>query len=200
MGIGKLSIVDDRLKVLSALQKSLGDGSDSRAGAFKNSSDQDTAIIFKKRNLADADLESILAQHDIVIDSLLSWQEKLLLSDMCMSLNKPMIHSGITGFRYQLFCMLPGKSACLRCALPLAGIDDIPLQPSEAKTIDAILAIVGAWQAIETMKLIAHVGATQGNELLKFDCLSGECEIIRGLDRQLDCPDCGKKQTRRRSR
>lgn len=205
LGIGKIVVIDSRLRILSSLQKALTNAPDQHQNFVSRSHkldsfNRDTKISFKAKSFNDDTIEELIAQCDVAIDSLTDWQNKLLLSDICMRLEKPMIHSGIAGFRYQFFSMLPGKSACLRCALPLAGIDDVPLQPSQPGEIDAILAMVGAWQAIEAMKIIAHLGASQGNELFKFDCLSGEFEIIRGLDPQSDCPDCGKKLRRRRIR
>lgn len=128
----------------------------------------------------------------VVIESALDWQFKLRLSDMCMRMNVPLIHSGSDSLRFQLFTMVPGKSACLRCALPTIGIDDVPLEPVKRNTFPPIAACVGALMAVEAIKLLAGVGASQGNELWKVDGLSGEIEIVRGLDPRRDCPDCGR--------
>jgi molybdopterin-synthase adenylyltransferase len=138
------------------------------------------------------DAESIFSEFDVIIDGLTNWQEKLLVSDVCMHINKPLVHAGGSGFRYQLFTMVPSRSACLRCAFPMAGIDDVPMQPPEHKSIAAVLGMIGAWQAVEAIKLIGKIGAIQGNELTKIDWLSGEFETIRGLDARKDCPDCGR--------
>ena len=116
-----------------------------------------------------------------------------MLSDICMDGEKVLIHSGITGFRFQIYTMIPGRSACLRCALPLAGIDQVPLQPTTVPIVDAVIELVDAWQSLEAIKYLGKIGIVQGNELFKFDCLSGEFEVIRGLDARLDCPDCGRK-------
>jgi adenylyltransferase/sulfurtransferase len=144
-------------------------------------------------------IESIISQFDLVIDALQNWQSKFILSDLCMEKNRPLVHSGVTGFRFQIYAMQPKKSACLRCALPVAGIDEVPLLPTSTGTISAVSELVGAWQAIETIKIVAKVGATQGNEFFKFDCLSGEFEIFRGLDPRHDCPDCGAASRRPKS-
>ncbi len=144
-----------------------------------------------------ANIEKLVRQSHLIIDVLSDWQRKISLSDICMDCDKVLIHSGITGFRFQIYTMTPGRSACLRCALPLAGIDEIPLQPPKEKTIDSVIELVAAWQSLEAVKCLAAIGVTQGNELFKFDCLSGEFEIIRGLDANPDCPDCGRKIKRR---
>ncbi len=144
-----------------------------------------------------ANIEKSIRQVNIVIDALPDWQKKLALSDICMDCEIPLVHCGITGFRFQIYAMIPGRSACLRCALPLAGIDEVPLQPATEETLEAVVELAAAWQSLEAIKYLAKIGVLQGNELFKFDCLSGELEVIRGLDANPDCPDCGRKFTRR---
>ena len=134
--------------------------------------------------------EQLIGNVDIVIDCLDNWQDKLLASDVCMHLRKTLIHAGGSGMRFQLYAMRPGKSACLRCAFPLAGIDDVPLIPETGARFETIEAMVAAMQSLEAIKILSRLGVSQGNELLKFDGLSGEFEIIRGLDPRHDCPDC----------
>lgn len=145
-----------------------------------------------------ANVEKSVQQSTIVIDALSDWQQKLALSDICMDCDTVLVHCGITGFRFQIYAMIPGRSACLRCALPVAGIDEVPLQPAEEEIMEAVIELAAAWQSLEAIKYLAKIGVLQGNELFKFDCLSGELEVIRGLDANPDCPDCGKKISRRR--
>ncbi len=178
-GVGKVWLVDEDPKALSSAYKSVEGLSESE-------------VICRAWKVDGHDAESIFSESDVVIDGLSNWQEKLLVSDVCMHIGKPLVHAGGSGFRYQLFTMCPSRSACLRCAFPLAGIDDVPLQPPEHKSIATVLGIIGAWQALEAIKLIAKIGAIQGNELTKIDWLSGEFETIRGLDPRKDCPDCGR--------
>lgn len=136
--------------------------------------------------------ETLIDGVDLVVEASLDWQTKLRLCDLCMRLGVPMIHSGSSGLRFQLFTIVPGKSACLRCALPQAGIDDFPITPVERATFAPIATCSGALMALESIKLLANIGVTQGNELWKIDGLSGEIEIVRGLDPKRDCPDCGQ--------
>ncbi|PWT94726.1 MAG: hypothetical protein C5B53_12515 [Candidatus Melainabacteria bacterium] len=186
-GVGTLTLVDASPKALTRSSQTLAE----------RKSFGDTKVILKALPLSDSRTEELLSHSTVVIDALADWQDKLALSDICMHARVPLIHAGVVGFRFQFFSMLPGRSACLRCALPLSGIDDVPLEPVKPGKVGAVLEMVGAWQAIEALKLIARVGASQGNELFKVDCLSGEFEIVRGLDAQSDCPDCGAKSKRR---
>jgi|AGTN01.1.fsa_nt_gi Dinucleotide-utilizing enzymes involved in molybdopterin and thiamine biosynthesis family 2 len=165
--------------------------------AANNNSEQaagnpDVIIEEYRLKAASDNLEQFVQDSSVVLDASFDWQLKMRLSDACMRLSIPLIHSGTTGPRFQVFTMIPGKSACLRCALPKAGIDDFPLEPIAHVTMPAIAACTGALMALEAIKIITGLGVTQGNELWKLDGLSGELEIIRGLDRQRDCPDCGR--------
>ncbi len=49
-----------------------------------------------------ANIENFVQNAGIVIDTLSDWQKKLTLSDICMEAVTVLIHSGITGFRFQL--------------------------------------------------------------------------------------------------
>lgn len=190
-GVGHISVIGTALN-LSALSSSLS----------RHEPNSDVSIDFhqfQQSNVHDDNklAESIIENVDLVVEASLDWQFKLRLCDLCMRLGVPMIHSGSSGLRFQLFTMVPKKSACLRCALPLAGIDDFPITPVERATFPAMATCAGSLMALESIKLLANLGVTQGNELWKVDGLSGEFEIIRGLDPRLDCPDCGQANQQR---
>ena len=154
----------------------------------------DTHVSVADRTFDAHDSEELIASFDVVVDGLNDWQLKLVASDACMHLSKPLVHVGGEGFRYQLYTMRPGRSACLRCVFPRIGIDDFPKAQDENALFSPVQGVLGALQAIEAAKLAANFGASQGNELFKFDFLSGEMEMITGLDGVADCPDCGKRR------
>ncbi len=154
----------------------------------------DTHIGVADRTFDAHDSEDLIRSFDVVVDAMVDWQLKLVASDACMHLAKPLVHVGGEGFRYQLYTMRPGKSACLRCVFPRIGIDDFPKAPDEEAVFPPVPGVLGALQAIEAAKLAARIGASQGNELFKFDFLSGEMEMVAGLDAVADCPDCGKRR------
>jgi molybdopterin-synthase adenylyltransferase len=184
-GVGRICVVGD--------ESSLTGISAVTAHAGNVDVTVDLHKVQKNHQLSEALIESV----DLVVEATLDWQFKLQLSDLCMRLSTPLIHSGASGLRFQLFTMVPGKSACLRCALPQAGIDDFPITPVERATFAPIATCAGALMALESIKLLANLGVTQGNELWKIDGLSGEIEIVRGLDPKRDCPDCGRAIVKR---
>jgi molybdopterin/thiamine biosynthesis adenylyltransferase len=152
----------------------------------------DTHVGVSEQTFDAHDSEQLITSFDVVVDGLSDWQLKLVASDACMHLSKPLVHVGGEGFRYQLYTMRPGRSACLRCVFPRIGIDDFPKTQDESALFPPVQGVLGSLQAIEAAKLAANFGASQGNELFKFDFLSGEMEMITGLDSVADCPDCRK--------
>jgi len=182
--VGKVVLVDQDKAVLKSaaetIQKTIQPGST-------------TEFVCHELDFDAHFAEELINDVTMVVDCLENWQDKLLASDVCMHLRKTLIHAGASGngMRFQIYAMRPGKSACLRCAFPLAGIDDVPLIPENNEQFEPIVAMVAAMQSLEAIKIMSRLGVSQGNELLKFDGLSGEFEIIRGLDPQHGCPDCG---------
>lgn len=182
-GVGQIELLDEDPKALSALYRSLTE-LPARSSA--------TQISCKAWRFDGHEAEKILMDTDVIIDGLSNWQDKLIASDVCMMIKKPLVHAGGSGFRFQVFTMVPARSACLRCVFPLIGIDEVPFGPVETTSLGPVIDIVGSLQALSAIKLISHFGASQGNELLKIDSLSGEFEVVRGLDPRPDCPDCGR--------
>jgi molybdopterin/thiamine biosynthesis adenylyltransferase len=185
VGLGSVRIVATELSRLNNLASVLA----------PSQSEGDSSLTFEligEYPLGDGNRpEELLRDCQIVVDGLSGWREKLELSDMCMQYRKPLVHAGGGGLRYQLFTMVPGRSACLRCLLSMVDMEDFTHTRKEEGSLYAMDSLVGSYLALEVVKLVGKVGASQGNELFKIDGLSGEMEVLRGLDRNEDCPDCG---------
>lgn len=185
VGIGHIKIVSTELSRLNWLSQALA----------PCQVDADTELSFElisQYPLGEGGrAEELMRGCQIVVDALAGWREKLELSDMCMQYRKPMVHAGGGGLRYQLFSMVPGRSACLRCLLSMVDMEDFTHIRKEEGSLYAMDSLVASHMALEVVKLVGKVGASQANELFKIDGLSGEMEVLRGLDANEDCPDCG---------
>jgi len=112
-GIGAIKIVDSHLAALNSLRSALN---------FAHSSSRISYQLIE--SMADFDLESLVSESGLVVDLLDDWQEKLNLSDICMSSRRALLHCAGSGMRFQLFSMVPGQSCCLRCLLASLGLED----------------------------------------------------------------------------
>jgi molybdopterin-synthase adenylyltransferase len=136
--------------------------------------------------------EELMSRYDLTLDALEDWQDKLLASDTAMRLGKPLIHSGIYGFNFQVFTMLPGKSACLRCMLSQRGMEDISGKNGACDL--GIVSMAASLQVIEAVKILGHTGISPADELIHFDGLRREFSAVRDLNPRPDCPDCGRRR------
>ena len=137
--------------------------------------------------------EDIIDPNDVVVDSLDDWQDKLLASDACMKTWRPLVHAGVTAFNFQIFTMVPGKSACLRCVFSQVGLEDVPTSKTESGRFEPVCTMAGSFQALETIKLIARLGASAADEIVTFDGLRRTLQSTHGLTPRVDCPDCGRR-------
>ncbi|HEY9870022.1 MAG TPA: ThiF family adenylyltransferase, partial [Candidatus Obscuribacterales bacterium] len=142
--------------------------------------------------------EDIVRRYDLAVDALADWQDKLLASDVCMQHGRPLVHVAISGFSFQLFTMVPGKSACLRCALRQVGEEDLPPAEAQRARFSPVCGMAGSFQALEAIKLIARTGASAADELIRFDGVRRTFHAWPGLTPQIDCPDCGRWSQSRR--
>lgn len=136
--------------------------------------------------------ESLLYEADLAVEGLSNWQDKLLASDNCMHVLKPLIHAGLIEFSFHVFSMMPGRSACLRCVFSNLGLDDLPASGPGRGELGAISGLAGAFQAAEAIKIITRLGTISGNHLLRFDVLRSEFDDMTQLTGRSDCPDCGR--------
>ncbi|MCA9805475.1 MAG: ThiF family adenylyltransferase [Cyanobacteria bacterium HKST-UBA02] len=160
--------------------------------ATRGPANPDVTLEFNRIEAGSQYLEEMVEGASVIVEATLDWQLKLKLSDLAMASGVPLIHTGGSGFRQQVYVMVPGRSACLRCVLPRAGIDDYPLTPVSRVNFPPVDAWAASIMSLESLKLTGRLGVTQANELWKLDGLSGELETLRGLDPQKDCPDCGR--------
>lgn len=136
--------------------------------------------------------EKLLQTADLAAEALENWQDKLLASDNCMRLGKPLIHSGIIAFSFHVFSMIPTRSACLRCVFAKLGLEDFPPTGMQNAVLGSVAGIAGAFQATEAIKWLTQLGTISGNHLLRFDVLRSEFDDMTELTGRSDCPDCGR--------
>lgn len=157
----------------------------------------DVRTIMHSQHFDAHNAEGILPQYEVVVDGLSNWQDKLLASDICMRMRMPLIHAGCLGFRLQIYSMLPGKSACLRCIFSQIGMEDLIHLSANQECFGPTLGLAGAFQATAVIKLIANLGIVPSDQLIQFDALRNELSAILDLSARSDCPDCGRTFKRR---
>ncbi|MCL1925640.1 MAG: TOMM precursor leader peptide-binding protein [Syntrophorhabdaceae bacterium] len=196
-GIGRIGIMDgDRLELTNLNRQVVH--KDASIGRWKAESSAETLRAFRPDLAVDVHNKLLTAEnacdtfcwYDIVVDATDSFPAKFLCNDAAVIMRRPLIHAGVIRFGGQLLTVLPGETACLRCLIPeIPPKEDSP-SAAQIGVLGAAAGIVGAWQALEAVKLIAEIPPRPGGILLSLDTLSGETSR-HIVPRDPACPACG---------
>jgi adenylyltransferase/sulfurtransferase len=139
-------------------------------------------------NLHAANAEALLKGVDCVVDGLDNIATRYIVNQACAKLRIPYVFAAAIGFEGNLSVFSPPETPCLECLMP--GLSDSELQTCATRgVIGATAGIVGTMEALETIKLLTHVGATLKGKLMVCDFSDMYFASIDVSKRQ-DCPIC----------
>ncbi|RLE90401.1 MAG: adenylyltransferase [Thermoprotei archaeon] len=192
LGIGKLLLVDHGKVELSNLNRQILYKT-SDIGKFKvkiaaqrlKELNPNVDIEYSIEKITSENVYDFIREADVVIDGLDNWETRFIVNRACVELNKPFIHAGVHGMYGQLLVVVPGKSPCLQCVMPIKPSKErkIPILP----TTPAVLA---ALQVTEAVKMITGYGKSAIGKLILYDGYSMSFHEIP-VSRRENCPVCG---------
>ncbi|MBO0784211.1 MAG: ThiF family adenylyltransferase [Ktedonobacteraceae bacterium] len=133
-------------------------------------------------------IEVLVRDSDIVLDATDNFETRYLINDACIKYQRPWIYSGVIAAYGVTMNILPGVTACLRCAFP-----DMPL-PGTTPTCDTVgvlNGIVGAVSGIastEALKILLNSDKVS-REMTWLDLWENTFDRIE-IQRQPGCPAC----------
>lgn len=137
-------------------------------------------------------LPDLVPLYDFVIDATDSPKTKFLLSDAAILFRRPLCHAGAVGLGGQLFTILPGESACLRCVFGEEPNADDAVSCREAGILGPVVAILGALQAHEAIRFLEGRDDLLTDRLLSLDAHRLQFREQR-LRRDPACFACGPR-------
>lgn len=196
-GVGKLTIVDDDQVELSNLQRQILHH-DHDIGRLKVDSALDSLAKINPHcqvktlatRLDDLTLETLIQQHDLVLDATDNRATRNQLNRLCYQHLVPFVSGaairmeGLIGvFRYQ------ADEACYQCFSAL--FPDQQLSCVEAGVMSPLLGIIGSMQALEAIKVLTHYGQPLKNTLLMLDGMNLTWRAMK-LNKQPHCAVCSQ--------
>jgi molybdopterin/thiamine biosynthesis adenylyltransferase len=198
-GIGRIGVIDDDRVDLTNLNRQVLHPA-AAVGRLKAESAAETLRAFRPDLAVDVYPEALTAgnacalfrRYDAVVDGSDNFPTKYLCNDAAVATRRPLVHAGVVRFGGQMLTVVPGAGPCLRCL-----IAEIPPRKdapgcAEAGIVGAAAGVVGAWQAMEAIKLLAGMGPSPAGTLLTFDTLSNEVTRL-SVSRDPACPACGER-------
>lgn len=95
----------------------------------------------------------LFPEYDVIIDGTDNFETKFLINDVCCLYDKPMVYGSISQFEGQVSVFWKRYGPCYRCLVkqkPLSKIQNC----AEAGVVGILPGIIGAMQAMETLKVL----------------------------------------------
>ena len=192
---GKIAILDPDTVQLSNLHRQIlfteEDARQSRLkveAARKTLLEADSAanieilpVRFTETNLA------MVADYDVLVDATDNFPTRFLMNRAAVKYHKPFITAGVTGASGQTMTILPGETACLECFLHPETEQTTAVFP----ILGSLPQIIGALEALETIKILSGHVETVNRSLFAFD-LWNNCNHRFHVIRNKNCSVCGE--------
>ena len=139
-------------------------------------------------NVNIGNVERLLQGVDCVVDGLDNMVTRYLINRACIKMRIPYVFGAAIGIEGNLSVFQPPQTGCLECLLPNLSDNDL-LTCSTRGVIGATPGIIGALQAMETIKLLADAGPTLKGKLLVCDFRDMDFTTI-DISKSTHCPVC----------
>jgi molybdopterin/thiamine biosynthesis adenylyltransferase len=139
-------------------------------------------------NLNAANVEKLLAGVDCVVDGLDNMLTRYLVNRACVKMQIPYVFGAAVGMEGNLSVFAAPDTPCLECVMP--NLSDSELQTCNSRgVLGATPGIIGAMQAMETIKLLAGVGSPLKGKLMVCDFNDMSFATI-DIAKRANCPAC----------
>lgn len=133
-------------------------------------------------------VERLLEGVDCVVDGLDNMVTRYLVNRACVKAKVPYVFGAAIGIEGNLSVFSPPVTGCLECLMPNLSDADL-LSCSTRGVIGATPGVIGALQAIETLKLLTGMGPTLKGKLLVCDFSDMDFTTI-DISKNTHCPVC----------
>lgn len=198
-GVGTIGVVDGDKVDLSNLQRQIihytpdvGKDKVLSAESKIRAINPDVRVRTYNMRLRADNIREIIRKYDFVVDGTDNFPAKFLINDACYFERKPFSHAGILQFDGQLITILPGQTTCYRCIFGTPPPANAVPSCSQAGVLGVLAGVIGSLQATEAIKYLLGIGELLTGALLTYNALTMQFRKVR-LDRNPDCPLCGKK-------
>lgn len=194
-GIGKLTLIDFDVVALSNLNRQILYTAQAIAQPKVEVAKQVLLQHNPKLNIDtfaqkpdDSQLAQLIKKHDIVLDCTDNISTRDQINRCCFQQKKPLVSGAairmeglLTVFTYQQ------DEPCYGCLSTLFGQEQLTC--AESGIMAPLVGMVGAMQALETIKVLTHYGKPLKSRLLVIDAMTMQFNEIL-FTQQTNCPVC----------
>jgi len=199
-GVGRLRICDRDFVELHNLQRQvLFDEQDVRDNLPKAAAaaaklarvNSEVAVEPRIVDVNPSNVESLIADADLVLDGTDNFETRFLLNDACLKRRKPWVYGGCVGADGMVLAVIPGTTACFRCFVPDAPEPGSVATCDTAGVLGPAVGVVASLQAAEALKLLTGHADALAEGLVTVDVWGNRQHVFK-MARVPECPACGK--------
>ncbi len=143
-------------------------------------------LIAIEENITADNAEKLVRLADVVLDAAPLFEERFLLNQYIVALQKPMVECAMYEMETQITTIIPGKTPCLACLYP-----EFPKAwKRQFPVFGAVAASIGTLGAVEVIKLISGIGKPLAGRMLISDLRDMTFKTVR-IRRDPACRVCG---------
>ena len=200
-GIGHITVVDGDRVDLTNLQRQVVHRNDSVGKPKADSAAATLAAINPEIEIEALDerasperLVALVRNADVVLDCSDNFATRHALNRACVAARKPLVSGAGIRFDGQVavFDLRRDDSPCYHCLFA----DDAREAEERCATMGVfapLVGVIGTFQALEAIKLVAGVGDSLAGRLMLFDALASRWHEVR-LARDPQCRICGAQR------
>jgi len=139
-------------------------------------------------NVNASNVEKLLAGVDLIVDGLDNMFTRYLVNRACVKLGVPYVFGAAIGIEGNLSVFAPPETGCLECLLPNVSDSDL-LTCDTRGVVGATPGIIGAMQAMETIKVLTGIGSPLKGKLMVCDFNDMYFTTVN-TSKAANCPAC----------
>jgi len=194
-GVGRLGIADDDTVEVSNLHRQLlhftpdvGTPKTESAASKLRFLNPEIIVEPYQVRVDEANAPGLVEGQDLVVDCSDSFATRYAVNKACCEAGIDLVEGGVVGWSGLVMTIVPGATACYRCAFPTEPAD--ARSCAEAGVLGPAAGVIASLQALEALKFLTGVQPTLVDEFLSVDLAT--LDTIRvNVRRRADCPDCG---------
>lgn len=196
-GVGHLTLLDFDTVSLSNLQRqilhhdaTLGVAKVDSAAQALQKLNPHLSLETVNAQLDDSDLAALIDRHDAVLDCTDNVAAREQINRLCYASKTPLVSGAAIRMEGQLSVFRWQENApCYRCISRLFG--DATLSCVEAGVMSPLVGVIGALQAMETLRLLADFGESVAGKVLMYDAMTLQFREMKLL-KDPHCEVCGE--------
>lgn len=134
----------------------------------------------------------IIREYDIVLDATDNVATRYLLNDACVFASKPLVSGSALQFEGQLTVYNYGNGPCYRCLFPKPPPPETVTNCGDGGVFGAITGVIGALQALETIKIVIGMENCLNGRLLLFDGVNSTFRNVKLRAKSSNCEICAE--------